>query len=379
VEKSLLPTYPKTKTVMLPYKLGKDKIRFGGFQYKLAREITTDHRDLIWDLLVFMDGSKHLSDVINYFKKQYSLETEDVKYLVAALQKGGFIEEQIPNGFTQEEIERYDRNVKLFSWLDKTERTNHWELQNKIRQSKIGVIGLGGVGSNCALSLSRLGVGQLTIVDFDKVEITNLNRQALYNKSHVGHLKVDAAAEELSKVNELTKIIPINKFIEDISDVEEIIQDVDMLVLCADQPRIIINRIVNRAAQKLQTPWILASYANTVVNCALMVPGKTPCWECLYLKQMQDPEFVNILKAEEIWGVQNAVTAPVAALTANLAVQEVMAFLTGLKSPEAPSMIQFDLYTMDKQDIKREFISDCPVCKNPYQPLEFEKELNKNG
>jgi molybdopterin-synthase adenylyltransferase len=89
------------------------------------------------------------------------------------------------------------------------------ERQKLLNNAAIMIAGMGGLGCTVAQNLVRLGIGKLIIVDYDKVALSNLNRQILYTAQDVGQFKVEIASENLRKINEFTEIIPINKKIVD--------------------------------------------------------------------------------------------------------------------------------------------------------------------
>lgn len=91
--------------------------------------------------------------------------------------------------FNNEERDLYSRNLNFFAWIDTEGKYyNYWEVQNILKNSKVLILGAGGTGSVCANSLARLGIGKLTIVDYDTVELNNLNRQ-LFSYSDIGKEK----------------------------------------------------------------------------------------------------------------------------------------------------------------------------------------------
>lgn len=87
---------------------------------------------------------------------------------------------------------------------------NYKEIKQKLKKKTVGIAGAGGLGSNCAVALARVGVGKIIIADFDKVSRENLNRQAFYN-DQVGQKKVYALADNMYFINMGVKILPINK------------------------------------------------------------------------------------------------------------------------------------------------------------------------
>ncbi|RLD10302.1 MAG: tRNA threonylcarbamoyladenosine dehydratase, partial [Chlamydiae bacterium] len=121
-------------------------------------------------------------------------------------------------------MNQFSRTIPLFG------EKNH----NKIMSSKIAVAGIGGVGSYAAEALARTGVGNLMIIDDDKVEMTNINRQIWALNSTVGKYKVDVACERLTDINPELKIIAANKRLTADSIGELIPKDIDFVIDAID-------------------------------------------------------------------------------------------------------------------------------------------------
>ncbi len=107
-------------------------------------------------------------------------------------------------------------------------------IHNKLKKGKVAILGLGGLGSNVAISLARIGVGELTLVDFDIVEPSNLNRQQ-YFISDIGKYKTVAMGENISKINPFIKIKTYNLFVN--KDNIDKFNDVDIIIEAFDNPK----------------------------------------------------------------------------------------------------------------------------------------------
>lgn len=129
-------------------------------------------------------------------------------------------------------------------------------VHEKIKNAKVGIAGLGGLGSNASVSLARIGVGYLKLVDFDVVEPSNLNRQQ-YFVQHLGMKKTDAIKDLISQINPFVKIEAENAYI-DVSNVEKIFSDVDIIVEAFDNPRSKAE-LINTVLQKMPEKTIVAA------------------------------------------------------------------------------------------------------------------------
>ena len=106
------------------------------------------------------------------------------------------------------------------------------KIRNKLKKSSVGIAGAGGLGSNAAISLARAGIGGLVLVDFDKVEESNLDRQ-YYFKDQIGKVKVEALKQNIEKINLLTKVEIYNKKLTK-GSMEEPFKDVDVVIEALD-------------------------------------------------------------------------------------------------------------------------------------------------
>lgn len=152
--------------------------------------------------------------------------------------------------------------------------------QEKIRRKHALVIGAGALGSGACEILVRSGVGKVTIVDRDYVEWSNLQRQQLYTEEDARRRmpKAVAACEHLKQINAEVELIPIIADFFGI-DIQNIIQDVNVIIDATDnfETRMYINDI----SQKFKVPWVYGGCVGSTGISYTIIPGKTPCFECL--------------------------------------------------------------------------------------------------
>ncbi|KGM97538.1 thiamine biosynthesis protein ThiF [Clostridium novyi A str. 4552] len=143
-------------------------------------------------------------------------------------------------------------------------------VQNKLKNAVVGIAGIGGLGSNVALSLARIGIGKLVIADFDAVEISNLNRQQ-YFINQLGMKKVDALEEVISKCNPFVGIEKHDVFLKE-NNIEKIFKEADVIVEACDRPEVkavITNTVLTKMRdKKLVIASGMAGYytGNTIVS-----------------------------------------------------------------------------------------------------------------
>lgn len=160
----------------------------------------------------------------------------------AAVLLGKFIELGILEWYTEtgsESKNRYHRQQLLFDSMSPLSDTAFDERQIKLASAHVMIIGIGGIGNYIAMALAAAGVGKLTIVDFDVVELTNMNRQILFRESDVGKSKIPSAVDQLKSLNSTISVTGIETRIHSVEELEKIIIEaapINYIVLSADHP-----------------------------------------------------------------------------------------------------------------------------------------------
>lgn len=125
------------------------------------------------------------------------------------------------------------------------------ELQRKIKSAKVAVCGLGGLGSNIAIALARAGIGRLRIIDFDKVDVSNLNRQQ-YTAEQVGTYKTVAMTENLKAINPYCEVIPETVRLDE-KNIPELLGNDDIICEAFDNPEakaVLVNTVLEKFPEK---------------------------------------------------------------------------------------------------------------------------------
>ncbi len=260
-------------------------------------------------------------------------------------------------GFSEEELEYYSRQIVL------TEVGLDGQL--KLKNSRVCIVGLGGLGSPSAIQLASMGVGHIRLVDRDVVELSNLQRQHLYSVSMVGYPKVEAAESRLRGLNPYIEIEPLPVSLN-ANNAEDILRGIDVVVDGLDHmaPRYAINR----ACIKLGIPYVFGAAITHIGNLSTIIPGETPCLECFHV----NVDDRNIPSCAVV-GVNPSIINIVASIQASEAIK----ILLG-KPPNLASVLLFcnlqDL-TFDKIELAKNEV--CPVCgKTPRtKPTPLEKEF----
>jgi len=173
------------------------------------------------------------------------------------------------SSLSDEELEFYSRQIVL--------PEIGYNGQLKLRNARVCVVGLGGLGSPAALQLAAIGVGYLRLVDYDVIELSNLQRQHLYSVNFLGYPKVEVAAKRLRELNPNVKIEPLPLSLN-VNNAEDMVRDMDVVVDGLD--RMTPRYAVNRACLKLGVPYVFGAAIMTFGNVSTIIPNKTPCLEC---------------------------------------------------------------------------------------------------
>lgn len=186
-------------------------------------------------VLSLLDGQHTLPRILKTASARgLSVSGEEVEHFIETLTDFGLVEEgtSVSTTLSAEELERYDRQILHFSLIDDDAVANGSIYQERLKAARVLVLGMGGWGTWCCLNLARLGVGTLRIVDGDVVEVSNLNRQVLYDSSDVGRRKVAAAADSLRRHNPNVRVETVAEFAtEDHARLEALLENVDLVVV----------------------------------------------------------------------------------------------------------------------------------------------------
>ncbi|BAV33030.1 molybdopterin biosynthesis protein MoeB [Sulfuricaulis limicola] len=223
--------------------------------------------------------------------------------------------------------------------------------QEKLLASRVLIIGLGGLGSPAAMYLAASGVGHLVIVDHDKVDLTNLQRQIVHATERVGQAKTVSAAHALAALNPGVRVTTINQKLEGAA-LEEQIRQVDAVLDTTDNfaSRFAINEACVRAGK----PLISGAVVRFEGQVAVFVPGG-PCYRCLYAEGGGPDEACATL----------GVLAPAAGVIGSVQAVETLKVLLGIGQTLAGRLLLFDALNMEWREMKLRKDPACPVCGKP--------------
>ncbi len=206
--------------------------------------------------------------------------------------------------------------------------------------------------------LCRAGVGTLKLVDFDGVQLDNLHRQLLFEETDAEEqtLKVDAATRVLTAANHEVRIEPISLRLTD-ENRGAFVEDVDLLIDGTDNFR--TRFLLNRIAVEREIPLISAGVLGSSGQIVVVIPGQTPCLECL-MSADEDPNSSRL----DVSGMEeHGILGPTVSFTASLQAMEAMKILSGNSDAIRPGLFSFDLWTNRFTEFGTlAHGGKCPVC-----------------
>ena len=243
-----------------------------------------------------------------------------------------------PIVLSDNELYRYGRQIIYPGFGEKG--------QEKLKSSNVLVVGVGGLGCAVSIYLAYAGVGHITIVDDDAVELSNLNRQILHWEQDIGKNKTASAAVKLRKINSSIKITPVCRHITE-RNVDDIIKGADAVIDGLDNFE--TRFVLNRACVRNRAPFIYGGVNGLLGQVTTIVPGETPCLACIY------PTLPEAEGTIPVFGVTPA-------LVASLQVMEAIKLIAGFGETLEGRMLYFNGETMEfaYEDLAKD--PKCSVC-----------------
>ncbi|MCS7131342.1 MAG: MoaD family protein [Hadesarchaea archaeon] len=300
--------------------------RFGGKLNKLLYEPDTGKlRDTV-NILVNGRGINLLSGL------ETKLKHGDVVAIFPPVSGGAVL--------TPEELERYNRQTIIPGFEERGQR--------KLKKARVLVAGLGGLGSPASAYLVAAGVGHLTILDAEQVELSNLNRQILHWSSDVGRPKAVSAIEKLSKMNPNVKLESRQEAITR-ENAGKLVENADVVVDGMDNYP--ARYLLNEACVRKQIPFIHGAVEGLIGQLTTIVPGRGPCLRCIF------PREPPAAQARPVLG-------PTPGVVGCLQAMEAIKLIVGLGKPLVGQMLLFDGGEMIFDIIQVRRNSSCPICGN---------------
>jgi adenylyltransferase/sulfurtransferase len=245
----------------------------------------------------------------------------------------------------EDQIERYSRQIILPNVGGKG--------QEKLLNAKVLIIGAGGLGSPAALYLASAGIGKIGIVDADKVELNNLQRQIIHSVSDVGRPKVESAKNRISNINQDVEVVPYNIRLKS-NNILDIIKDYDIIVDGSDN--FPTRYLVNDACILSNRPLSHGGIFRFDGQAMTILPGKSACYRCLF----PEPPPSGLVPSCQEAGVLGVVAGIIGTIQAN----EVLKYVLGIGELLSGKLLVFSALDSNFRQVKVPKDSKCPVCSD---------------
>ncbi|MFD9575440.1 HesA/MoeB/ThiF family protein [Streptomyces sp. NPDC059982] len=267
--------------------------------------------------------------------KQRNTEAEalDTDGMVSALGSIGALEQtDVPHDFSPIDLERNSRTIEFLS-AEEGGDGNRFEMQARVRDARILLIGTGGLGSWIAYGLAAMGVGSLRLCDPDTVTLSNLNRSILYDEATVGSRKAEAARDRLQAFSPRLDVDCRIEYVNGPEDVARLADDCDLIINVADQPHRVIRRWVAEGALQCGIPVLEAGGGRIG---PFFFPGQSSCVGCLQASQAEPGSPRDVLVEQEpVFAERSAGSlAAFPASEAGVVLLEAYRFLSGMAEPQ---------------------------------------------
>tara|TARA_R110001606_G_scaffold399310_1_gene584777 strand:- start:106530 stop:107291 length:762 start_codon:yes stop_codon:yes gene_type:complete len=243
-----------------------------------------------------------------------------------------------------DQLLRYSRQI-LLPQIDITG-------QQTLLNSHVLIVGLGGLGSPVALYLAAAGVGHLTLVDDDVVELSNLQRQIIHGEQDIGRLKVESAADSLRAINSDIQIeIHTTRLTEQALTMA--VSAVDVVVDCSDN--FATRFLLNKVTQQLMTPLVSGAAIRMEAQVTVYDPRQigSACYRCIYEDNGELQQTCS----------ESGVLSPLLGIIGSMQAMETIKLLTHIGESLAGRLMIFDALAMTWRELKLRQDPDCPICK----------------
>ncbi|NQZ93487.1 MAG: molybdopterin-synthase adenylyltransferase MoeB [Moritella sp.] len=255
---------------------------------------------------------------------------------------GDFPSEDI---LSSEEELRYNRQIVL--------RNFDFDGQEALKQAKVLIIGAGGLGCASSQYLASAGMGQMTLVDFDHIELSNLQRQLLHRDSRIGEFKAISAKYELEQINPHCKVQAItNKPSEE--ELAHLIRQHDIVLDCTDNVE--TREQINRACFALKTPLVSGAAIRMEGQISVFTyADDEPCYQCLS----------QLFGNSTLSCVESGIMAPMVGIIGAMQAMEAIKVVANFGSPMIGKILLVDGLTLSFQQMKLPKLPTCSVCHTP--------------
>ncbi|WP_336218795.1 molybdopterin-synthase adenylyltransferase MoeB [Citrobacter amalonaticus] len=243
---------------------------------------------------------------------------------------------------SDQEMLRYNRQIIL--------RGFDFDGQEALKAAKVLIVGLGGLGCAASQYLASAGVGYLTLLDFDTVSLSNLQRQTLHSDATIGQAKVDSACEALRRINPHIAIKPVNALLEEPA-IRSLIAEHHLVLDCTDN--VAIRNQLNAGCYAAKVPLISGAAIRMEGQITVFTyQDGEPCYRCLS----------RLFGENALTCVEAGVMAPLIGVIGSLQAMEAIKLLAQYGQPAAGKIVMYDAMTCQFREMKLMRHSGCEVC-----------------
>ncbi len=222
--------------------------------------------------------------------------------------------------------------------------------QLKLKNSKVCVVGTGGLGHPIISRLTAMGIGTLRIVDRDVIELSNLHRQIMFDEDDVGQVKVEVAAKKLKKLNPDCNIEALAVSVNDYTALE-VIEGCDVVIDALDSVN--ARYALNKACVKLNIPFVTGAAVGVSGQVFTVLPKESACYFCMFPDLDEDT-----MPTCSIEGVHPSILS----IVGGIEVAEAVKIIIGKKPSLSEKILHIDLENLDFNNTRTFRADECPIC-----------------
>ena len=279
---------------------------------------------------------------------QTVLKDGDEVYILPAVAGGS-------EELSSKELDRFSRQVML--------EEIGYQGQLKLKNSKVCVVGTGGLGNPITSRLAAMGVGTLRIVDRDVIELSNLHRQTMFDEDDVGQVKVEVAAKKLQKLNPDCNVEALAISVNDYTALE-VIEGCNVVVDALDSVN--ARYALNKACVKLGIPFVTGAAVGVSGQAFTVLPKQSACYYCMFPELNEDT-----MPTCSIEGVHPSILS----IVGGIEVAEAVKIIIGKKPSLSEKILHIDLENLDFNSTKTFRAEECPICGTGKLEVTTKEEL----
>jgi adenylyltransferase/sulfurtransferase len=256
---------------------------------------------------------------------------------------------------SEKELDRYSRQIML--------EEIGYQGQLKLKQAKVCVVGVGGLGNPIVTRLATMGVGNIRIVDRDVIELSNLHRQTMFNEEDVGQVKVETAAKKLRKLNPDIVIEELPVSINDYTAID-VVDGCDVVVDALDS--VDARYALNKACIEKKIPFVTGAAVGVTGQSFTILPSESACYHCLFPALDEDS-----MPTCSIEGVHPSILS----IIGGIEVSEAVKIITGKEPSLKDRVLHVDLENLIFNFTKVSRVEECSVCGSGVKQKKAKEEL----